>query len=119
MFIGSAIIDAHISLGISLFNLCEIIQNTAEYDNIALQEFLKCIADKSKMAILQMLKGGPMYAGQLAERLDLTGATISHHMSVLHNLNLVTAQKESTKVYFSLNKKVIEQLMNETRDMMI
>ena len=50
---------------------------------MAMNETLKAIADPVRRDILQMLKGGRKSAGEIAEQFNLTGATVSYHLSKL------------------------------------
>mgnify|MGYP006305328347 CR=1 FL=1 len=49
-----------------------------------------------------------MYGNELAENLNLSNATISHHVSKLLMNNIIQARKEDNKLYFKLNKKKFE-----------
>lgn len=91
-----------------LLNLFNIKNNQDEI----LQEKIKCISDKSKYEILKMLKKGPMYGQQIAEKLSLTTATISYHMNSLTLNRLVIVDKTDNKIYYSSNEEEIEKMIN-------
>ncbi|NLO86699.1 MAG: winged helix-turn-helix transcriptional regulator [Clostridiales bacterium] len=83
-----------------------------------LQQALKTIADKSKFDILTILRDEHCYAAQLANRLSLSPATISYHMSALVSRQLVSVGmgSEEKKLYYQLNtgriKKIAESLLS-------
>ena len=112
---GEPHFPVHLIVGIYLFNIIDIIGNTPEYESQNLQEFLKCIADGTKLSILRLLKNKPMYGSQLAEELNLTGATISHHLSAMLSLEIIYMEKKANRVYCSLNKEKIEQYLEDTK----
>lgn len=73
---------------------------------------LKLLSDKSKFDILTFIKDKRAYGGELAKKLDLTPATISHHMSALLAAGLVKIEKEDTKMYYILNRVELEKVVN-------
>ena len=73
---------------------------------------LKLLADKSKFDILTYIKDKRAYGGELAKKLDLTPATISHHMSALLAAGLVKLEKEDTKIYYIANREELEKVVN-------
>jgi len=105
----------HIVIGIHLFDVIKVIEENHGYDNQNLHEFLKCIADGTKLSILRHLKEESMYGSQLAEKLNLTGATISHHLSAMLNLEIILMEKKSNRVYCSLNRDKIEQYLDDAK----
>lgn len=74
---------------------------------------LKAISDGSKFEILRSLMRSPKYNLELAEELHLTAATVSHHMSVLLTLHLVSVEKKDGRVYYTLAKETLQQLITE------
>lgn len=100
----------HMFLGIYLFKLVQL-RNASLIDEKSLAPFLKAIADPSKLEILKLLKNEKFYASQLAEKLQISNATISHHVSTLMNLELITFEKEQTKIFFALNKEKVHSYL--------
>lgn len=74
---------------------------------------LKVLSDKSKFDILVSLKNSPKYNLELAEQLGLTAATISHHMNALLTQGLVSVEKSDGRVYYTLNKDSIKNIIAE------
>lgn len=71
----------------------------------------KALSDPVRREILTMLKAGRLSAGEISSRFDMTGATISYHLSQLKKADLVFEEKEKNFVYYSLNTSVLEELM--------
>lgn len=74
---------------------------------------LKILSDHSKMEIIALLKKKPMYGMEIAQALNLTSATVSHHMSALISRELVTVRKKDGKLYYYNNREVLEEVVRE------
>ncbi|MBQ8821708.1 MAG: winged helix-turn-helix transcriptional regulator [Lachnospiraceae bacterium] len=73
---------------------------------------LKMLSDSSKFEILSYIKDKSAYGSQLAKHLGLTTATISHHMSALLSVGLVTMETKESKVYYKGNAKAIAEVLD-------
>lgn len=74
-------------------------------------ETFKALSDPIRREILMMLKSGKMSAGDIASRFDITGATVSYHLSILKKADLVFERKEKNFIYYELNISVVEDVM--------
>jgi DNA-binding transcriptional ArsR family regulator len=77
-----------------------------------LQETIKALADPTRRRILELLKKGPLSAGELGKEFDMTGATMSHHLSILKKAGLVQDTKKGTFIYYEINTSVMEDLLS-------
>ena len=77
-----------------------------------LQETIKALADPTRRRILELLKKGPLSAGELGKEFDMTGATMSHHLSILKKAGLVQDNKKGTFIYYEINTSVMEDLLS-------
>ena len=78
---------------------------------MSMQSTLKALADPIRREILNMLKGGRMSAGEITEHFSVTGASISRHLSVLKEADLVRDKREGQFIYYELNASVLEEIM--------
>lgn len=78
---------------------------------MGMNETLKAISDPVRRGILQMLKGGKKSAGEIAERFDLTGATVSYHLAKLKSADLIAEQRYKNYIYYELNASVFEEVL--------
>lgn len=69
-------------------------------------KLFKCLADKSRLQILKSLAIEDMYVERLAERLDLTPATISFHLKKLSDAGAVTSYRTQYYTMYSLCRNV-------------
>lgn len=80
-------------------------------DWLSFQDTFKALSDKTRREILDLLKGGTLSAGEIGEHFDMTGATISHHLNILKDANLITAEKKGKYIYYELNLSVLEEII--------
>lgn len=71
----------------------------------------KVLSHPVRREILDLLKMGKMSAGEIADQFELTGATISHHLNVLKQADLVVETREKNFIYYELNTSVLEDMM--------
>ena len=80
---------------------------------------LKALSDSSKLGIISSLKVSPKYNLEIANQLGLTAATMSHHMNVLLNCNLVGVEKKDGKVYYHLEEENLRYLIKELEETLL
>lgn len=78
----------------------------------------QALADPTRRKILRLLRERDMTAGEIAEHFDMTKPSISHHLSVLKNANLVIDERKGQYIYYSLNTSVVEELMGWFTEML-
>ncbi len=78
---------------------------------LGFQETFRALGDPVRREILTMLRGGKMSAGEIAAHFDMTGATISYHLSQLKKAGLVTEEREKNFIYYRLNASVFEEVI--------
>lgn len=78
---------------------------------MGMSETLKAISDPVRRDILSMLRNGRMSAGEISEKFNLTGATVSYHLSKLKSADLVVEEKYKNYIYYHLNTSVFEEVL--------
>ena len=78
---------------------------------MALQHTLKALADPIRREILNLLKKGKLSAGEITEHFSVTGASISRHLSVLKEADLIRDNREGKYIFYELNVSVLEEIM--------
>lgn len=78
---------------------------------MAFAETFKALSDPVRREILQLLKHGRLSAREIGSHFDMTGATISYHLSVLKKADLVWETREKNYIYYGLNTSVVEEIM--------
>ena len=78
---------------------------------MSFHDTFKALADPVRREILVMLKQGKMSAGEIGQAFDMTGATISYHLSQLKKAGLINENKQKNFIYYELNTSVFEEVM--------
>ena len=78
---------------------------------MALQKTIKALADPIRREILNLLKEKSLSAGEIVEHFDVTNASISRHLSVLKEADLIRDARSGKFIYYELNTSVLEQVM--------
>ncbi|HWK79310.1 MAG TPA: metalloregulator ArsR/SmtB family transcription factor, partial [Thermomicrobiales bacterium] len=76
---------------------------TQSLDVTDLAQLLKVIADETRLRILGALAARSMTGKELAEHLDLSAPTISHHMKKLTEAGVVVMETEAQRHWYRLN----------------
>ena len=74
-------------------------------------ETFKALSDPVRREILMLLKDGRKSAGEIGGSFQMTGATISYHLSQLKKAGLVFETKQKNFIFYELNTSVFEELM--------
>jgi DNA-binding transcriptional ArsR family regulator len=80
---------------------------------MGIQKTFKALSDKNRREILDLLKQGPMTAGEIGQHFPVSGATMSHHLSMLKDAGLILDDRQGKYIYYELNTSVVEELPNE------
>lgn len=75
-------------------------------------ETFKALSDPTRREILNLLRGGPRSAGEIVEQFEMTGASISHHLSVLKQAGIIDDEKRGKYIYYYLNSSVLDDVLN-------
>lgn len=71
----------------------------------------KALSDKTRREILMLLRSRDMTAGEIADNFSMSKPSISHHLSILKQANLVIDIKEGQNIIYSLNSTVFSEIM--------
>jgi DNA-binding transcriptional ArsR family regulator len=76
-----------------------------------MNSFFKALNDGTRREILSMLKDKDMTAGEIADNFNMSKPSISHHLDLLKQANLVTSVKEGQYIYYSINTTVMDEIL--------
>ena len=74
-------------------------------------QVLKAIGEINRIKILELLSTGEKCACVILKSFNFTQPTLSHHMKVLIDCNIVTSRKEGKWSYYKINKDVAEEML--------
>jgi ArsR family transcriptional regulator len=80
---------------------------------LTLTRTLQALADPTRRAILQMLTNRDMTAGEIGGRFAISAPSVSHHLSVLKNADLVHSERNGQTIIYSLNTTVMQEFLQE------
>ena len=84
---------------------------------VGIQHTLKALSDPIRREILNLLKGGRLSAGEISDHFAVTDASISRHLSVLKDADLVRDTREGKFIYYELKTSVLEEILLWVRDL--
>jgi DNA-binding transcriptional ArsR family regulator len=78
-------------------------------DDARFSKSFKAFGDPSRLKILRLLAKAEMTVGDVADKVSLAQPTVSRHLSLLREAGIVTSRRNGQQVFYSLNKKSIEE----------
>ncbi|WP_339740396.1 autorepressor SdpR family transcription factor [uncultured Maricaulis sp.] len=71
----------------------------------------KALSDPTRRRVLELLKQGPMSAGELADQFEVSKSTMSAHFAILREAGLVASERHGTSVVYHLRLSVLEDAL--------
>lgn len=71
----------------------------------------KALNDPTRREIVELLKEGDMTAGEIADHFDISKPSISHHLDLLKQADIVSSVKNGQFIYYSLNATVLDEII--------
>jgi len=81
------------------------------FDDTKLCKTLKVMGDKSKFEIMRLVSEEAKFGQQLAAALQISTATISHHMAQLEEMELIRIERDANRIYYTLNRETVEYVV--------
>lgn len=78
---------------------------------MSMHHTMKALADPIRREILNLLKKGKMSAGEITDHFEVTGASVSRHLSVLKEADLIRDTRDGKYIIYELNTSVLEEVM--------
>lgn len=76
-----------------------------------MNETFKALSDQTRRKILELLSKGDLTAGEIADNFNITKPSVSHHLNILKNAELVIAEKQGQNICYSLNTTAFQEIM--------
>ena len=74
---------------------------------------LQALTDPTRRAILEMLNESDMTAGDIASQFNISAPSVSHHLNVLKNADLVQSERRGQTIVYTLNSTVVQEFLQE------
>jgi len=78
---------------------------------MGLQQTMRALSDPIRREILELLKGGRLSAGDIAEKFSVSAPAVSKHLSILREADLIRDTREGKYIFYELNTSVLEEVM--------
>ena len=78
---------------------------------MGIQNTWRALSDPTRREILTLLKSGRMAAGDISAHFEITDASISRHLSVLKDADLIRDKREGKFIFYEINASVLEEVM--------
>lgn len=79
---------------------------------------IKVLSDENRIKIIEILNTTPCYGYELSQKLGISSSTVSHHLSQLSDIEIISSVREENKVYYQVNKDKIRQLLSQFEKML-
>lgn len=79
-----------------------------------MNKVFKALGDPTRRKILELLKSKEMSAGEIADSFNISKPSISHHLNLLKDAELVLWEKDGQSIIYSLNTTVIQEITKWT-----
>lgn len=76
---------------------------------VKMNDLFFALSDKTRRQILEILKSGDLTAGEIANRFQITKPSITHHLNILNQANLVDKERDGQFIRYSLNTTVLQE----------
>ena len=83
-------------------------QNPSEFK----AEFFKALSNPTRIEVIGCLRNGKKTVNQLRDKLQIEGPNVSQQFAILRKNNIVTARKEGSNVFYSINDPIIFKLLD-------
>ena len=79
-----------------------------------MQSAFKALADPTRREILRLLRDGPRTSGEIAQRFPTSWATISRHLAVLREAELILSERNGQQIVYELNTTVVDDIVEQS-----
>ena len=77
-----------------------------------MNKVFKALNDPTRRQILDLLRKRDMSAGDIADRFNMTKPSISHHLDLLKQADLIISEKNGQYIIYSLNTSVLDECLS-------
>ena len=71
----------------------------------------KALNDATRREIIELLKKKELAAGEIADHFNISKPSISHHLDILKQADLITSEKKGQFIIYSINTTIMEDVL--------
>ncbi|MDW3195006.1 MAG: autorepressor SdpR family transcription factor [Cytophagales bacterium] len=76
-----------------------------------MNKLFKALNDETRRQIIELLKDREMNAGEIADKFNISKPSISHHLDILKQADLIHSEKKGQFIEYTLNTTILEDLL--------
>lgn len=80
-------------------------------------DFFQALASSYRREIIKLLKWKNLSAGEIADHFDISQPSVSRHLDILKQAEIVTAERKSNQIIYSLNLSVMEEIFMQLTEL--
>lgn len=85
---------------------------------MVMDKVFKALSDPTRRGILRLLRSGDLSAGEISGEFPIARSTLSGHLSVLKEANLVVTERYGSTIVYSLNVAVYEEMVGAVMELL-
>ena len=76
-----------------------------------MSKVFKALSDETRREILKMLSKQDMSAGEISDHFNMSKPSISKHLEILRESELISSEKKGQFVIYSINTSIIQEVL--------
>ncbi|MGN6711929.1 autorepressor SdpR family transcription factor [Anaerocolumna jejuensis] len=76
-----------------------------------MNDVFKALSDSTRRKILELLSEKDMNAGEIADYFNISKPSISHHLAILKNADLISDERKGQNIVYTLNTTVFQDVV--------
>lgn len=90
----------------------KVFRHLSKYLIVGMDGLFKALNDGTRREILNLLKEKDMTAGEIADAFNISKPSISHHLEILKNAELVSSEKKGQFVLYKINTTILDDILS-------
>lgn len=82
------------------------------------EDFFQALASPYRREIIRLLKWQNLSAGEIAEKFSISQPSVSRHLDVLKQAEIITAERRGNQIIYSLNLSVVQEMYIQLTDLL-
>lgn len=74
-------------------------------------DFFQALANPYRREIIKLLKWKNLSAGEIADHFNISKPSISRHLDILKNAQVITSERKANQIIYSLNMSMVQEMM--------
>jgi len=80
-----------------------------------MDDVFPALADKHRRFILGLLRTRDMNVSEIRATMDVSGATLSHHLDILKRADLIRSERKGRYIWYRLNTPLFDEVLKQVQ----